>query len=109
MLDGAEYLASVMNKVPAMILPCIEGRLTNSSPALASPFYGSILLAVWSLQLALRSRGLGSCFTTLSAGGTLRRRRAHQPAIGSIRVPGAVARDNCSSMSMYFLVITGQA
>jgi nitroreductase len=64
-LDGAEYLASVMNKVPAMILPCIEGRLTNSSPALASPFYGSILLAVWSLQLALRSRGLGSCFTTL--------------------------------------------
>jgi nitroreductase len=28
-------------------------------------FYGSILPAVWSFQLALRSRGLGSVLTTL--------------------------------------------
>jgi nitroreductase len=34
------------------------------SERLAS-FYGGILPAAWSLQLALRSRGLGSAFTTL--------------------------------------------
>lgn len=30
----------------------------------ASSFYGSILPAVWSFQLALHSRGLGSAWTT---------------------------------------------
>ena len=30
-------------------------------------FYGSIFPAVWSFQLALRSRGLGSVLTTLHA------------------------------------------
>jgi nitroreductase len=64
-LDSAEHLARVITDVPAMIIPCVEGRLTETSPALASSFYGSIVPAVWSLQLALRSRGLGSCYTTL--------------------------------------------
>ena len=32
---------------------------------MAASFYGSIFPAVWSFQLALRSRGLGSCITTL--------------------------------------------
>jgi nitroreductase len=34
----------------------------------AAGFYGSILPAVWNFQLALRSRGLGSVFTTLHLG-----------------------------------------
>jgi nitroreductase len=84
-LDGAQYLARVMHKVPAMILPCIEGRLVDPSPALASPFYGSILPAVWSLQLALRSRGLGSCFTTLHL--------AAERAVGAaLRIPDDVTQ-----------------
>jgi nitroreductase len=32
---------------------------------LTSSTYGSIYPAIWSFQLALRSRGLGSCITTL--------------------------------------------
>jgi nitroreductase len=64
-LDSAEYLAQVLDRVPAMVIPCIKGRLTDSSPVSAAAFYGSIIPAIWSLQLALRSRGLGSCFTTL--------------------------------------------
>ena len=64
-LSGARYLASVIGEVPMLVVPCIEGRLTTTAPALAAGFYGSIIPAVWSFQLALRSRGLGSCFTTL--------------------------------------------
>jgi nitroreductase len=51
--------------VPVLVIPCIKGRLDDATPVLAASFYGSILPAVWSFQLALRSRGLGSCFTTL--------------------------------------------
>jgi nitroreductase len=64
-LDSAEFLAGILGKVPAMVIPCIKGRLTDTSPVTASSFWGSIIPAIWSFQLALRSRGLGSCFTTL--------------------------------------------
>jgi len=64
-LASANHLADIIAKVPMLVVPCIEGRLTDPTPALASAFYGSILPAVWSFQLALRSRGLGTCFTTL--------------------------------------------
>jgi nitroreductase len=64
-LDSADYLAEVLGQVPAMVIPCIKGRLADISPVMAASFYGSIIPAVWSFQLALRSRGLGTCFTTL--------------------------------------------
>lgn len=64
-LDSADYLAEVMGRVPALVVPCIKGRLETAAPVFAAPHYGSILPAVWSFQLALRSRDLGSCLTTL--------------------------------------------
>jgi len=64
-LDSADYLATVLGRVPVLVVPCIKGRLADTSPVSAASFYGSIIPAVWSFQLALRSRGLGSCFTTL--------------------------------------------
>jgi nitroreductase len=64
-LDSAELLAEILGQVPAMVIPCIKGRLEDTAPAMAASFYGSIIPAIWSFQLALRSRGLGSCFTTL--------------------------------------------
>jgi len=64
-LDSADYLAEIIGRVPAMVIPCIKGRLDNTAPVVASGFYGSIIQATWSFQLALRSRGLGSCYTTL--------------------------------------------
>ena len=35
---------------------------------LTAAYWGTIYPAVWSFQLALRSRGLGSCLTTLHLG-----------------------------------------
>ena len=64
-LDSADYLGEIMGRVPAMVIPVSTGRLTTEMPAAAAAYYGSIVPAVWSFQLALRSRGLGSCYTTL--------------------------------------------
>lgn len=62
--SSAQHLAQVLDKVPVLIIPCIEGRVEGLSNAAAASVYGSILPAVWSLMLALRSRGLGSAWTT---------------------------------------------
>lgn len=64
-LDSADYLVGVLAEVPVLVIPCCKGRPVGSSPMALASFYGSILPAVWSFQLALRSRGLGSCLTTL--------------------------------------------
>ena len=64
-LSSAEYLGDIMGDAPVLVVPCAKGRLAETSPIAASTMYGSIIPAVWSFQLALRSRGLGSCFTTL--------------------------------------------
>jgi nitroreductase len=68
-LDSADLLGEIMGRVPLHVIPCIKGRLGDPSPMMAASFLGSILPAVWSFQLALRSRGLGSCFTTLHLAG----------------------------------------
>lgn len=62
---SAVYLAETLERVPVHVLPCLEAAL----PALASPSelagaYADILPATWSFMLALRSRGLGSAWTT---------------------------------------------
>ena len=63
--DSATYLALNMHKVPVLIIPCIEGRVEHAVPAAQASLYGSILPATWSLMLALRSRGMGTSWTTL--------------------------------------------
>jgi nitroreductase len=66
MLDGAWHLATNLDRVPVLVVACIRGRLTSTStPAQAAALYASIYPAVWSLQLALRSRGLTSAMTTV--------------------------------------------
>jgi nitroreductase len=62
--DSAEWLAEHLAEVPVHVIPCLEGRPAAENPGAAS-FYGSIFPAVWSFQLALRSRGFGSALTTL--------------------------------------------
>jgi nitroreductase len=64
-LDSAEFLGEIVGQVPSLVIPCVKGVLADTSALSASSFYGSIVPAVWSFQLALRSRGLGSCYTTL--------------------------------------------
>ena len=69
------YLAEHMGEVPVLVFPCYDLAAAQErygwvlSPerapgAMRSDQYGSIYPAVWSFQLALRSRGLGSAFTT---------------------------------------------
>ena len=64
-LKSASYLSQNLHKVPIHIIPCIEGRVETAGPMAQASLYGSILPATWSLMLALRSRGLGSVWTTL--------------------------------------------
>ncbi|MEZ4677158.1 MAG: nitroreductase family protein [Caldilineaceae bacterium] len=64
-LKSAIYLSQNLHKVPAFVIPCIEGRVEEAGPMAQASLYGSILPATWSLMLALRSRGLGSVWTTL--------------------------------------------
>jgi nitroreductase len=66
--SSANYLLDVLDRVPVHVIPCIKGRLAGTQPIIAASFLGSIFPAVWSFQLALRSRGLGSCLTTLHLG-----------------------------------------
>jgi nitroreductase len=60
--DSAQYLANHFHEVPIHVIPCIEGR---PYPGRETSYFGSIYPAVWSFQLALRARGLGSVLTTL--------------------------------------------
>jgi nitroreductase len=63
-VSSAEYLAEHMHEAPWLLVPCLEGRV-DKTPQLSASFWGSLLPAVWSYMLALRSRGLGSAYTTL--------------------------------------------
>jgi nitroreductase len=62
--DSATYLAEHMHEAPVLMIPCIFGR-EDKQPLGGVSFWASLFPAVWSFCLALRSRGLGSCWTTL--------------------------------------------
>lgn len=64
-IDSAKYLNDHLHEVPAMFIPCLEGRPDGAPAGMSAGFWGSILPAAWSFMLALRSRGLGSAWTTL--------------------------------------------
>jgi nitroreductase len=65
-MSSAEYLAMNLEKVPVFVIPCVQGRFEKLPLVVAQASkYGSILPAVWSFMLAARSRGLGTCWTTL--------------------------------------------
>lgn len=62
---SALHLVDVLHEVPVHVVPCVRGRLpTAASLAEAAGWWASVVPAVWSFMLALRSRGLGSVWTT---------------------------------------------
>jgi nitroreductase len=63
--DSAGYLGEILHLVPVHIIACVEGRPEGLPHPYAAALYGSIHPAVWSLMLALRSRGLGSSWTSI--------------------------------------------
>ena len=64
-VDSAKYLNDHLHEVPVMLIPCLEGRPDGAPAGLSAGFWGSLMPAVWSFMLALRSRGLGSAWTSL--------------------------------------------
>jgi nitroreductase len=63
-LKSAMHLAQVLARVPVLVVPWLDELPDGPRATPAVAFYGSIFPAIWSLQLALRSRGLGSTLTT---------------------------------------------
>lgn len=63
--SSAKYLNENFEKAPVLMIPCLEGRPDGAPVGMSASFWGSLLPAVWSFMLALRSRGLGSAWTTL--------------------------------------------
>jgi nitroreductase len=65
--DSASWLTHNLERVPVHVIPCVSGWAGPGSSAGFGDIsvLGGIFPAVWSFQLALRSRGLGSTLTTL--------------------------------------------
>ena len=64
-VSSAKYLAQNLEQAPVMMIPVLEGRPDRAEAGVQASFWGSLLPAVWSFMLALRSRGLGTAWTTL--------------------------------------------
>ena len=63
-MASAGYLFEHLHEVPALVIPCIDGRFDAAPLVDQATAYGSILPAVWSFMLAARARGLGTSWTT---------------------------------------------
>jgi nitroreductase len=59
------HLIEHLHEVPILVIPTVSGRLQDASIFEQASRWGSILPAVWNFMLALRTRGLGSAWTTL--------------------------------------------
>jgi nitroreductase len=68
LMNSTEWLVEHLAEVPLLVIPCYEPTYPHQegdeSFQLAT-LYGSIFPAVWNFQLALRTRGYGTCITTL--------------------------------------------
>ena len=66
-LNSAQYLADNLHRAPALLIPCINGRVNAEGIPIASQasMYASVIPASWNFMLAARARGLGTCWTTL--------------------------------------------
>ncbi len=62
--ESSLQLATTIEQVPLLVIPCIERRFDGAPLVVTASSFGSILPAAWSFLLALRSRGLGSVWTT---------------------------------------------
>jgi len=68
LMSSVEWLVENMAKVPALVIPCFEPsmpRIDGDEAFHHATLYGSIFPAVWNFQLALHTRGYGTCVTTM--------------------------------------------
>jgi nitroreductase len=67
-IESGQHLLDHLAEVPVLLLALRHGRVSSTSALEMATFFGSVLPGVWSFQLAARSRGLGSCWTTFHLG-----------------------------------------
>jgi nitroreductase len=63
--ESAHALADTLGRVPVHVIPCLAERFDPTNHLIAASGWASIIPAGWSFLLALRSRGLGSVWTTM--------------------------------------------
>jgi nitroreductase len=63
---SADFLRQHLAEVPVLLVPCHWGRVDDAPVATQAALWGSLYPAVWSLFLALRTRGLGAAWTSVS-------------------------------------------
>lgn len=66
--DSAEHLAEVMDRVPAIVLPCLTPRLADGDLLAAKHRLATVYPTVWNFMLSARLRGLGTCWTGMTLG-----------------------------------------
>jgi nitroreductase len=62
--DSHDFLTAHLQDVPVLLVPCHLGRVDGAPVVRQAALWGSLYPAVWSLLLALRTRGLGAAWTT---------------------------------------------
>jgi nitroreductase len=68
LMSSTEWLVENLARVPVLVVPCYEPtmpRADGDESFYLATLYGSIFPAVWNFQLALHTRGYGTCITTL--------------------------------------------
>ena len=63
---SARYLREHFHEVPTLLVAYNEGRTDGQPVSVQAGYWGSVIPAVWSFMLALRARGLGSAWTTMT-------------------------------------------
>ena len=64
-IDSATFLIDHLHEVPALVLAMRLDRVPGgASTGAYAGYWGSVVPGVWSFQLAARSRGIGSAWTT---------------------------------------------
>ncbi len=85
--ESVFYLRDHLHEVPVLLVPCVAGRTDGNGVGeqavrtdafWQASRWGAVIPTVWSFMLALRSRGLGSAWTTL----TLAREREMAELLG---------------------------
>lgn len=66
--DSAEHLAEVMDRVPAIVIPCLTPRLEGGALLAAKHRLATVYPTVWNFMLSARLRGLGTCWTGMTLG-----------------------------------------
>lgn len=64
-MTSVSWLSEHLHEVPVLVVATVDGRPEGASMFTQATMWGSVLPAVWSFMLALRSRGMGSCWTTV--------------------------------------------